>query len=178
MGNLSNLENLHLGSNQLSGTIPVELGNLSNLRSLFLSWNQLSGTIPVELGNLPNLTYLYLEGNQLSGEIPTELGNLTDLTRLFLGWNQLDGSIPSELGNLTNLTYLGLHDNRSLTGALPQSLIGLTKLEEFKFENAGLCAPSDAAFQMWLQGIEEFNGPDLRPSLRLSRTARGIGGTV
>ena len=46
---------LDLYSNQLTGTIPVELGNLSNLQYLQLYSNQLTGTIPVELGNLSNL---------------------------------------------------------------------------------------------------------------------------
>ena len=46
LGNLSNLEELSLNDNQLSGTIPVELANLTNLRDLNFGVNQLSGTIP------------------------------------------------------------------------------------------------------------------------------------
>jgi len=44
---------ISLGSNQLSGSIPVELGNLSSLEWLYLHSNQLSGSIPAELGNKP-----------------------------------------------------------------------------------------------------------------------------
>ena len=43
MGNLANLEWLHLDGNQLSGEIPPELGNLANLQYLGLDKNQLSG---------------------------------------------------------------------------------------------------------------------------------------
>ena len=75
---------------------------------------------------------------------------------LFL--NQLTGEIPTELGNLTNLTELNIGQN-NLSGALPQSLTGLTKLEKFFFGGeGGLCAPLDAAFQAWLQGIAEISG--------------------
>ena len=152
LGNLSNLVYLGLDENRLSGSIPAELGSLSNLEYLWLYGNQLSGPIPPELGGLANLQWLLLMENRLSGSIPAELGNLSNLVDLILHGNQLSGSIPPELGNLSNLTWLDLHDNQ-LTGVLPQSLTNLT-LRNFAFgDNAGLCAPTDAAFQAWLQGI-------------------------
>ena len=157
LGNLSNLTLLHLLGNQLSGEIPSELGNLSNLGVLQLGRNALSGKIPSELGNLANLTRLYLYENALSGGIPEELGNLSKLSFLGLSDNQLSGSIPKELGNLTNLVLLTLNSNQ-LSGALPQNLTRLTKLERFYFQDTGLCAPLDAAFQAWLQGIANTNG--------------------
>ena len=124
---------LSLGRNALTGAIPSQLGNLSNLESLWLGDNQLTGSIPAELGTLSNLDYLGLEGNALTGAIPTELGNLSSLTWLALNGNQL-------------------------TGALPQSFTNLTALDDFAFsDNAGLCAPTDVAFQTWLQGISNSN---------------------
>ena len=129
MGNLTNLSDLLLSSNSLSGTIPIELGNLTdNLDRLWLHENSLSGTIPAALGNLTNLSDLLLSGNSLSGTIPIELGNLTDnLYRLWLHENSLSGSIPVELGNLTNLRYLHLSGN-SLSGTIPIELGNLTNL--------------------------------------------------
>ena len=159
LGNLTNLTYLNFRENQLSGTIPPELGELSNLRALFLQDNQLSGSIPTALGNLSELTALILRKNQLSGTIPPELGNLTNLTfYLSLQDNLLSGEIPSALGNLINLKELNFHRNASLEGPLPQSLTRLTKLEKFRFSNTGLCAPLDAAFQAWLEGIAETSG--------------------
>ena len=155
---LPNLTHLYLWGNQLSGEIPPELGNLSNLTYLDLGDNQLMGEIPTALSNLSNLTTLSLHSNQLSGRIPTALGNLSNLTYLYLWGNQLDGEIPVELGKLSNLEILWLNDNAPLMGALPQSLSGLTKLKQFYFHNTGLCAPLDAAFQTWLQGIEDAAG--------------------
>ena len=124
---------LSLGRNNLTGAIPSQLGSLSDLETLWLGDNQLTGAIPAELGSLSNLDYLGLESNALTGAIPTELGNLSSLTWLALNGNQL-------------------------TGALPQSFTSLSALDDFAFsDNSGLCAPTDAAFQAWLQGISNSN---------------------
>ena len=181
LGNLSNLESLALGSNDLTGNIPSELGSLSNLTGLSLSSNDLTGTIPSELGSLSNLTSLSLGRNDLTGAIPSQLGSLSNLESLWLGDNQLTGAIPAELGSLSNLDYLGLEGNgltgaiptelgnlssltwlalngNQLTGALPQSFTNLAAVDDFAFsDNDGLCAPTDAAFQTWLQGISNSN---------------------
>ncbi len=133
---------LVLAGNQLSGMIPTELGSLTNLEELNLSFNPLSGEIPAALGNLSNLKQLWLVGHPLGNPV-----------------NQLSGALPSELGNLANLEVLILNNNQ-LSGALPQSLTRLTKLMNFSFgDNAGLCAPLDAAFQAWLKGIADTDGP-------------------
>ena len=59
----------------MSGPILPSLGNLTNLFELNLSHNQLSGAIPSQLGDLPNLQWLYLAGNQLTGCIPDALAS-------------------------------------------------------------------------------------------------------
>ena len=161
LGDLSTLRTLNLYGNDLSGAIPTELGSLANLTRLSLGANELTGAIPTELGDLSNLTRLELEDGNLTGGIPTELGSLSNLTSLELDRNDLTGAIPTELGNLTGLTWLSLHGNQ-LTGTLPQSLTNLTALTHFYFHtNAGLCAPTDAAFQNWLQAIpNRGDGPN------------------
>lgn len=151
---------LDLSNNNLMGKIPAELDNLTKLESLMLVGNQLSGEIPTELGNLTKLEELNLSFNQLSGKIPAALGNLSDLRRLWLVDNQLSGTLPAELGNLTDLEVLMLNSN-DLGGSLPRNLISLTKLMHFSFgRGTELCAPLDAAFQTWLQGITDTNGPN------------------
>ncbi len=62
----------------------------SQVVDLVLSSNQLSGTLPVELGNLTGLQTLYLDSNQLSGPIPSQLGNLTALLTLDLSRQPTD----------------------------------------------------------------------------------------
>jgi Leucine-rich repeat (LRR) protein len=126
--NSNRLTAVSLSSNNLVGTLPLELRNMTNLQSLFLSYNQLGGSIPAELGNLTNLIDLRLDGNALSGSIPPELGNLTNLQVLFLDFNRLSGNIPARLGNLANLLSLSLSGNQ-LGGIIPAELGNLTNLE-------------------------------------------------
>ena len=101
---------LDLSTNNLSGKIPPWwLGSLSNLKQLVLTYNRLSGEIPAELGSLSNLKWLHLHSNELSGEIPAELGSLSNLESLSLGDNNLSGCVPSSLEDQLNFdaSYLG-----------------------------------------------------------------------
>ena len=208
LGNLTNLEELYLTRNQLSGPIPPELGggvnlsilalggngltgeipgrlgDLTNLTELFLWGNQLNGKIPPELGNLANLEILEFGGNELTGEIPPQLGRLANLKSLNLRINRLTGEIPTELGSLSNLVFLDLHSNH-LTGTLPDSLIRMTALTGFLFyNNPGLCAPVDDAFQEWLESIADTIGSSCAPAdsledkavlVELHRASTGVG---
>ena len=165
LSGLTGLIELNLQDNQLSSLPDGFFDDLTALSWLDLGFNQLT-SIPSELFTLSNLSSLIFWDNQLSGKIPKELGNLSNLRTLTLSNNQLVGEIPTELGNLSNLEGLWLEDNASLIGALPQSLTGLTKLTHFYFNNTGLCAPLDPAFQTWLQGIANASGSNC--TLRLS----------
>ena len=110
------------------------------------------------MGSLATLEVLALDDNELTGAIPSELGSLTNLQELHLTRNQLSGAIPAELGSLTKLTLLRLENNQ-LSGVVPQTLAELTMLERFSFyNNPGLCAPVDDAFQIWLRGISIVYG--------------------
>ena len=107
---------MNLGSNELSGPIPVALGGLSKLEMLYLSDNQLNGPIPAELADLDGLRVLWLRYNELTGEIPPELGNMAALDELLLAGNQLSGCIPTNLRDLR-------HDDLHLVG-LPFCTLG------------------------------------------------------
>ena len=184
MGDLTNLTELFLWDNQLIGKIPPELGNLANLEILELGGNELTGEVPPQLGNLASLTELHLDRNQLTSEIPPQLGRLANLKSLNLRINRLTGEIPTELSNLSNLVFLNLRSNH-LTGALPDSLTGMTALTGFLFyNNPGLCAPVDDAFQEWLESIADTIGSSCAPAdspedkavlVELHRAATGAG---
>ena len=172
---------LALRINNLSGSLPAALGQLDALQVLSLDRNSLSGSLPAELGNLSNLTRLAMNRNSLSGSIPSELGNLSRLSIIGLARNQLSGSLPASLGGLSGLTKVSLHDNTGLSGplpagfgsmsglsrlavsrtglsgALPQGLTG-SSLSYLHFDDTGLCAPSDLAFQAWLAGVQSSAG--------------------
>ena len=172
---------LALRINNLSGSLPAALGQLDALQVLSLDRNSLSGSLPAELGQLSNLTRLAMNRNSLSGSIPSELGNLSKLSIIGLARNQLSGSLPASLGGLSGLTKVSLHDNTGLSGplpagfgsmsglsrlavsrtglsgALPQGLTG-SSLSYLHFDDTGLCAPSDLAFQAWLAGVQSSAG--------------------
>ncbi len=83
--NKTELEELNLSYNKLTGAIPAEIRQLKNLQKLNLSHNLMTG-LPAELGQLKNLKELDVSYNQLTG-LPYELGNLTNLKRLVLTGN-------------------------------------------------------------------------------------------
>ena len=131
LGTLMGLSRLDLFANNLTGVIPKEIGNLTNLEFLRLNYMYLQGDIPSELVRLTKLEILNLEVNLLTGPIPLELTQLSRLRYLGLGYSRLRGTIPPELGNLTNLTGLDLSRNQ-LSGEIPAELGRLTGLGVLK----------------------------------------------
>ena len=82
---LSNLEEMDLSSNELTGEIPAELGKLSNLEEMDLSSNELTGEIPAELGKLNDLKWMRIsDGNEFTGCVPWGLSDvfIKDFDRL------------------------------------------------------------------------------------------------
>ena len=148
-----------LDGNNLTGSLPAELGKLESLTRLALNRNGLSGAIPSQLGSLPNLGIIGLARNQLSGALPTSLGNLSGLTKVSLHDNTaLSGGLPSGFGEMSGLTRLAV-SRTGLSGHLPQGLVSNTVMQYLHFDETDLCAPSDEAFQTWLDGVPDQNGP-------------------
>ena len=123
-GMLTSLVTMQFAGNRgLSGRIPTELCALTNLQDLALQGNQLSGTIPSCLGNMKSLDVVFLAGNGLTGSIPLELCQLTVLRSLLLTLNSLNGTIPSCFGTLP-LEVLEVGHNL-LTGQVPNEIENL-----------------------------------------------------
>lgn len=107
--NCSNLRILVFSMNHFGGILSNSIGNLSTqVSELYMGGNQISGTIPAALENLVNLIVLGMEGNLFSGNIPNSLGKLQNLQGLGLRVNSLSGEIPSSIGNLTQLSEMYL----------------------------------------------------------------------
>ena len=81
----TDLEELNVSHNNLTGAIQSQIGQLKNLKILNASNNQMTG-VPAEIGRLQNLQVLDLSNNQLTG-LPNELGNLKNLKTLNLSGN-------------------------------------------------------------------------------------------
>jgi Leucine-rich repeat (LRR) protein len=158
-------------SANLTGHLP-DLSALTNLREIYLSHNQLTGPIPDWISALTNLQVLVLYDNQMTGPIP-DLSALTNLLALSLGTNQLTGPIP-DLSALTNLQWLVLFDNQ-LTGPIPD-LSTLTDLLEISLYNNQLTGPiPDLSALTNLEVLLLFNNqltgpiPDLSALTNLQR---------
>ena len=93
---MTDLRQLNLSDNQLTGEIPSEIEFLTSLTDLELGNNQLTGEIPIELWsmNQNSLNFFDLSNNQLVGEIPDEIENSMFIFGFYLNDNQLSGSIP------------------------------------------------------------------------------------
>lgn len=62
LGNCTSITgSINLDINSLTGPIPSELGRLTNMKELLLVDNQLTGTVPSEVCSLPTL--IFFEGN-------------------------------------------------------------------------------------------------------------------
>ncbi|KAI9169311.1 hypothetical protein LWI28_010585 [Acer negundo] len=124
----SNVTNLSLRNNLLTGPIPSDIGHrMSIFENLDLSSNLLNGIIPPSISKMRNLSFLDLSNNHLSGEIPSIWQGLDKLRVIDLSKNRLSGGIPSSICSLPSLVCLRLRSN-NLSGELSASLQDCTRL--------------------------------------------------
>ena len=93
----------------------------------------------------------------MSGPLPAAWGNLSNLEHLYLENNDLTGPLPATWSGLEKLWQLKLSKNR-LAGPLPLSLIKLTALGVFYFDDTELCIPDNPAFDTWLRKVGNVQG--------------------
>ncbi|KAJ8770528.1 hypothetical protein K2173_018019 [Erythroxylum novogranatense] len=130
IGNLSiQLEELYLGGNQITGTIPVALEKFINLNVLGMESNHFTGVLPSYFGKFSRLQGLNLFQNKLSGQIPSSIGNLSQLSKLYLLKNNFEGTIPPTIGNCHSLQTLHISEN-NLTGPIPPEIFFLPSLSQ------------------------------------------------
>ncbi|WJX58965.1 hypothetical protein P8452_44363 [Trifolium repens] len=130
----TNLVNISLLGNRLTGPIPIALTNISSLQSLVLESNQFSGNLPPELGNLSQLQRLLIPSNNFTGELPATLAKLTTLQDFRIQDNQFSGKIPDYIQNWTNLTKLVIQGT-GLSGPIPSGISVLKKLTDLRISD-------------------------------------------
>ena len=106
----------------------IRSDDFNRLSELRLEHESLNGILPKSIGDLDSLKNLIMTGNKMTGEIPESLGNLTELIDLKLNSNQFGCFIYDDINNIC----LELcDDSNGCSGAIPNSLSNLTKLEKF-----------------------------------------------
>lgn len=113
------MKTLFLNDNQFTGSIP-DLSVLSQLTDLSLSKNNLTGVLPDSFQQLPGLINLDLSENNISGPLPPSMGNLSSLTTLHLQDNELTG--PLDVIQNLPLTELNI-ENNLFSGPIPPRLL-------------------------------------------------------
>ncbi|GLT73092.1 hypothetical protein SLA2020_449740 [Shorea laevis] len=106
---------IDLGSQGLKGYISDQISLLSNLVNLNLSSNSLTGILPAGLGQ-KSLKRLDLSNNQFSGSIPESLTS-SNLQLVLLNNNLLEGRVPEDLYSVgVHGGAIDLSGNKGLCG--------------------------------------------------------------
>ena len=116
---LSSLVRLNLAMNSLVGSIPSELGSIASLEVFEASANMLTGPLPESIFYPPNMVTIDLRTNAIEGTLPASLSNATSLRQLLLADNLLGGKIPRFIGESTSLEAFYIWSN-SFRGSLPE----------------------------------------------------------
>ncbi|KVH90261.1 Malectin [Cynara cardunculus var. scolymus] len=109
-------------SNNFNGPLPVDLGNLTSLEQLYIDSSGVSGPFPQELSSLKSLQTVWASDNGFTGKLPEFFGTFTNLTTLRIGDLGGEDSTLDFLVNLTSLSILYLGSNR-LNGEIPSNII-------------------------------------------------------
>ncbi|XP_057988900.1 protein STRUBBELIG-RECEPTOR FAMILY 5 isoform X2 [Hevea brasiliensis] len=98
---MTELEYLNLGHNQLKGQLSDMFQKLPKLKTLDLSYNSLSGNLPHSFASLSKLNTLHLQNNQFTGSINVLAG--LPLNKLNVENNKFKGWVPDELENIDSI---------------------------------------------------------------------------
>ena len=177
LNGMTNMEELWLWGNSLTGTVP-NLSGMTSLDKLKLANNNLTGGVPQASTLPPNMTWLIIDRNPFGGTIP-DLSSLSRLRLLWLHSNQLTGPVPAGNNYPASLDDLNLRDNR-LTGGIPD-LSDLDNLTRLRLHNNSLSGEVPATLgdldslkQLWLHNedaTKTVNGNNSFTSI-----AAGVGG--
>lgn len=146
IGDLTELTDLRVNGNKLTGSLPESLFELTNLQKLYFQNNNLTGTLPPGLAKLTNLTELYIDRNKnLGGTLPENIGDMTSLVSINIAQTGIGGSIPQSLSKCTSLKNFMAYSNQ-LSGEIPDFWDQLPNIGVLQlYGNPGLTGPLPAS---------------------------------
>ena len=122
---------LFLNNNKLSGTISGAIDDLHEAEQIYLGQNQLTGTLPATIGSTRpnNWRFFSVHDNQLTGPIHEGM-RLRNAYMLDFSRNNFYGNIPSDITqeNYSTLRLLYL-DHNALAGTIPASMMQMRKVK-------------------------------------------------
>ncbi|CAJ1940120.1 unnamed protein product [Cylindrotheca closterium] len=130
------VQEIVLGSNNLVGTLPIEIYEFSKLKNLWLYSNLIDVSFQ-GIGKATNLESLILDSTKITSLFG--IGKAVSLKELDIRFNNLKGPFPAEIDQLYNLESLLCSDN-DFTGTVP-NLYPLRNLKKLRM------------------GSNEFSGP-------------------
>ncbi|KAH0850040.1 hypothetical protein HID58_095850, partial [Brassica napus] len=156
IGNLSHLNILDFGYNNLAGEIPTALFNLTKLSSLSLASNHFTGTLPHNINSLSNLNIFNAASNSFFGTVPSTFFNIPCLESLDLGDNQFSG--PLEIGNISSMSKLQslVLSKNNLTGPIPRSISKLVNLVYLDLSYLNTRGPLDVGIFWHLKSLQQL----------------------
>ncbi|XP_059442078.1 probable leucine-rich repeat receptor-like serine/threonine-protein kinase At3g14840, partial [Corylus avellana] len=128
------LVNISLLGNRLTGSIPRELAHITTLKSFTVEFNQLSGNLPPELGHMPSIERFLLSSNYFTGELPDSFAGLITLKDFRISDNQFFGKIPNYIQNWKKLGKLVIQAS-GLKGPIPPGVALLEKLSDLRISD-------------------------------------------
>ncbi|VYS58523.1 unnamed protein product [Arabidopsis thaliana] len=151
-GNLNKLELLDVSSNSFFGQVPPTISNLTQLAELYLSSNDLTGSLPL-VQNLTKLSILALSSNHFSGTIPSSLFTMPFLSSLDLSKNNLNGSIEvPNSSSSSRLESLYLGENH-FEGKILKPISKLINLKELDLSFLNTSHPIDLSLFSSLKSL-------------------------
>ncbi|CAG7876706.1 unnamed protein product [Brassica rapa] len=171
IGNLSHLNILDFGYNNLAGEIPTALFNLTKLSSLSLASNQFTGTLPHNITSLSNLNIFNAASNSFFGTVPSTFFNIPSLESLDLGDNQFSG--PLEFGNKSSMSKLQRLDlsKNNLTGPIPTSISKLVNLERLDLSYLNTRGPLDVGIFRHLKSLQQLTLSHINTTIAIDLNA-------
>lgn len=155
MADLSQLTQLNLGYNRISGNPFVVLSKLPYLFSLDLGFNGMGGEVPQEVGLMGKLLNLVLAGNDFTGVVPQSLGRLTGLVMLDLSNNRFAGDPFAATRYLVNLQELNLSNN-TFSGQVAEYVSNSSQLVKLNLSGCGFSGPVPVGLSL-LANLQELN---------------------
>jgi len=152
--NLKKLEALYLEDNNLSGDFSAQ--NWSNMKELDVSNNMLTGSIPDSMVQNTNLQVLDLHANDFFGYFPTEIFTNDSLEYFSIHKNRFVGTLSDRIGFLKNLKHLDVSSNL-LTGTLPDTIGLLTHLVSLNTSGNSFTRRPFGDFLSPLQSLQEIS---------------------